>query len=165
MTKPVKLLFLLLLLTMVGCSTSNSNEISVFNNTIFKIEKGEIFCDSNSINSDTYNLHLEKSNLQIPLFKCIESKGYSLFLGIPVDATLEKLVADRTQNQIGKPQIVKNDTLSSFFQTYEKNNSYYSEYCRFHENNAVYILAVSQSKKTSESLFTSKSFSDRFIQK
>lgn len=161
------LLSLLLLLTSFQACTSSDQDkqILIFNSLSLKLIQGESLVDINPEIKEKYLSYFKNSTLQIPLFKCIKNKDYTLYLGIPYDTSIEKLVELQTIDQTSNPTVLQSDTVSYLFKKQKNDTTYLSEYSKVFDQNLIYVLAVTHSKTMSDSLFNQTDLANRFNQK
>jgi hypothetical protein len=156
--------FLLCIVLISSCNSENNNDIHLFNDYFFDLSYNEKEIDISENSKNIYFDILENKNIQIPLFKCIKSLDYFIFIGLPVNTSFSEM---KTSTLIGQNLSVSNNISSSSFihKTYFNNESYFSEYTYSIEDNMVYILTVTDSKIISDSLFNQKSLFERLNSK
>ncbi len=162
----MKILFVLLLLSFFSCTSSlNDKQFFIFNNVSFKLIEGESLIDVTSDINEHYISYFKNTNIRLPLFKNIISNSYTIYLGIPYNSSIKKIM--KFQNLDDKFNLVASSSDSSFytFKNYNNDSTYISEYSRLFDNNLIFILAISNSKTVSDSLFNLRELSNRFILK
>lgn len=161
--KSFKFLFLLLFLS--ACGSQSGDDIALFNNIFFKKDKTEKICDSSVNNDVLYYSRFENEEIQIPLFKCLYGKNYSVFIGIPYNTDFKAIHDMTSEDKRHETLLSEGDSLSFFFKDFIKDGKYYNEYCRQSRDGLIYLLAVSGDETIVDSLFGSDSFSNRLIKK
>jgi hypothetical protein len=154
----------LILITHVLSCTSNENdkEVFLFNTLSFKLIQGENLVDINPEIKQNYHSYFKNTPLQIPLFKCIKTSEYTIYLGIPYNTSIEELLKLPPAGQTSDPTRLQSDSSSYFFKTQTKNTTHLSEYARVFDKNLIYIVAITNSKIISDSLFNHSELSNRF---
>jgi hypothetical protein len=156
---------LFLFIFLVACTSSEKNEIFISNKTSFKLNEGEKLVDIRPGITEDYQYHLNNSDIQIPLYKYIRNKDYRIYLGIPYNTSIEKLIKFQLSDQTVGHEELETDSLSYFFKKQDNDTTYISKFSKTFDENLIYILAITNSKIISDSLFKQKAFSNRFIQK
>jgi len=148
-----KCYFFVLLFLFFACNTKNNNEINLFNNNSFKLHSGESLKDITPCITEMYTEYFNTQQIQIPLFKYIKHVDYVIFIGIPYNTSIDKMVNLRLNKPDSCHAILERNT-TGFFNKYKKNGYYISEYSAVLENKSmIYISAMSYSKVISDSLF------------
>jgi hypothetical protein len=135
--------------------------VLLFNKISFKLNDGEEVIKIDSKKKEIFNSYFDKKSVQIPLFRCIKSDSYLIFVGIPFNTSIKELTdysLIRTLNQT----FFEGDSTNYFYKTYSNEKEQITIYTRNFSNNLVYILTVSNSAKLSDSLFNIKKLSNRF---
>lgn len=160
-----KIVAILFLMSFLACTSSKENEIFICNKTSFKLNEGEKLVDLRPQITEDYQSHLTNRETQIPLYKCITSKDYRIYLGIPYNTSIEKLIKLQLLDQtIGHGEL-ETDSLSYFLRNQNNDTTYISKFSKGFDKNLIYILAITNSKMISDSLFKQTALSNRFIQK
>lgn len=163
------LFFLFILFSALACSTDaeekTGKEVFIFNNISFKLLDGEYLTPLNPGVKEAYLSNFQPSHLQVPLFKSIENTTYSIYLGLPFNTTIEKLVHYELVADSVAPLLTKSDTLTYFFKQHFNDTLYISEYAQVFDGNLIYLLATTKSEAISDSLFNQTALSDRFNEK
>ena len=159
------LLLILSFIFLISCHQKSpaGEEIEIFNNFTFTLKDSETSKPlSDQIHKD-YDSLTARKELQIPLFKYIESSDYKIYLGIPYKTSLKTISKQalfpgtlRTAN--------KEKGGKYTYKTYTAYGAFLAEYSENLDGNLVYILGVSQSKPLADSVFSLESISNR-IQK
>jgi len=117
------------------------------------MQTGEVSMFIQSDVNALYSEYFNHKQPQIPLFKYIKNIDYDIFIGIPYDTSLKKMV---------KTQLVKTDSSNVFFESnsnyffkrYRKDGFYISEYATVFKNNTIiYVASMTKKKVVSDSLF------------
>ena len=156
---------LLIALFISACSSTNDNEVVIFNNISFNLIEGEKLCFSETNNKEHYHAYFSNTDLQIPLFRCIENKDYLIYIGIPFNTSLSELVEFQILNHLESPISFESDTLSYFYKSHKIGTDYHIEYSKEIDKNLIYILAVTNSRAIFDSLFSHKTLSNRISKK
>ena len=142
-----------LLFLLLSCTGKNSKEINLFNNNSFKLKTGETLLEITPCITQMYTGYFNNQQIQIPLFKYIKHVDYVIFIGIPYNTSIDKMVNFRL-NQPDSCHAFLERNSTGFFNKYRKNGYYISEYSAVLENKSlIYISAMSFSKEISDSLF------------
>lgn len=150
---------------LISCHQKDHSDeaIEIFNNHTFKLDKAESSIPLTDEIHQRYDSLIAGKELQIPLFKYVKSSNYNLYIGVPYKTSLKKI----------KDQEIFPGTLRTsqkgksgkfMHKTYTAYGSFLAEYAENLEGNLVYVLGISSSKPTADSVFSLKSFSNR-IQK
>jgi len=161
-----KLLSILIIISFFACTSSKKDkEVFIFNNISFKLIEGESLVDIKPKIKENYLSYFKNTNLQIPLLKSIKNKDYAIYLGIPYNTSIEKLIKFQIFRQSVNPIVLQSDTISYFLKKQNNDTTYISEYSKVFDQNLIYILAITNSKIISDSLFNQTELSNRFNQK
>jgi len=155
------ILYLSISMTLVCCTSKQDPSVLLFNKISFKLNDGEEVIKIDSKKKEIFNSYFDKKSVQIPLFRCIKSDSYLIFVGIPFNTSIKELTdysLIRTLNQT----FFEGDSTNYFYKTYSNEKEQITIYTRNFSNNLVYILTVSNSAKLSDSLFNIKKLSNRF---
>lgn len=87
--------FVIVTLLVYSCTNSNNNNaIYLFNNLRIRTLEKESIRQINSKEEATYNTYFNNRDLiQIPIFKYVEGENYKLFIGLPYQFNIDKIVA------------------------------------------------------------------------
>lgn len=162
----MKKIFLLLIIvsTFLSCNSKSESEVELFNGLSFKLIDGEQIKNIDSETKENYQSFINNPSVQIPLFKCVESKDYKIYLGLPINSTIKKLVDFKMEN-IKNPSFFESDTITYMYVNHENEMKYIAEYFKIIDNNTIYILTVSNSQELSDSLFSLDGLSSRLKSK
>ena len=156
-----RLLIYLLLILFISCTPKNRNEINFFNNTVFEIHKGETLMNIRPSITEMYTEYFNNQKIQIPLFKYIKHSNYVIFIGLPYDTSIEKMIKSQTMKPDSCHLALETNS-KSFFNRYKKNGYYITEYSTVLENNSIiYIATLADTKEVSDSLFNKSEISKR----
>jgi hypothetical protein len=146
----------------LACSSANKDSsVFLFNDKAFRLLDGEKVVTIDSKNEEIYNSYFDKKVVQIPLFKCVKTESYTVFIGIPFNTSVKEL-ADLSLKKTLNQTFFKGDSTNYFYKTYSDKDEYITVYTKSFDNNLVYVLTVSNSAKISDSLFNQKTLSNRF---
>jgi len=151
----------LISLTLVCCASKQDQSVFLFNDISFKLNEGEEVVDIDSKKKEIFNSYFDEKFVQIPLFRCIKSDGYLIFVGIPFNTSIKEL-ADYSFTHTSNQTFFKGDSTNYFYKTYSGEKKQITIYSRNFSNNLVYVLTVSDSATLSDSLFSMKALSNRF---
>ncbi len=148
-------------MTLVCCTSKQDSSVLLFNNIAFKLNKGEEVVKIDSKKREIFNSYFDKKSVQIPLFRCIKSDSYLIFVGIPFNTSVKELTNCSLTHTLNQT-FFKGDSTSYFYKKYSNEKEEIAIYTRDFSNNLVYVLTVSNASKLSDSLFNIKSLSNRF---
>jgi hypothetical protein len=156
------LIYFLVSLMFLCCESKENQFVPLFNNISFKINSGEKATKIELREKEIFNSYFDKkNNIQIPLYRCIKSEKYIIFIGIPFNTTLKELSKNKLSKNFSSPslELYSNEY---FYKTYQNNKENITIYAKNFQNNLVYILAVSNSNNKLETFFDIKTLSQRF---
>ena len=154
-------LFLLISLTLVCCTSKQDQSVLLFNRISFKLTDDEEVVKIDFKKKEIFNSHFDKESVQIPLFRCIKSDSYLLFVGIPFNTSVKELT-DYSLTQTLNQTFFEGDSINFCYKTYSNEKEQITTYTRNFSNNLVYVLTVTNSAALSDSLFNIKELSNRF---
>lgn len=157
------MLYLLISITLVCCASKQDESVLLFNKISFKLNNAEEVVKIDTKKKNIFNSYFDKNDIQIPLFKCIKSDRYLIFIGIPFNTSVKELT-DYSLTQALNQTFFEGDSSSYFYKTYSNKKEQITTYARNFSNNLVYVLTFTNSKKLSDSLFNTKELSNRFKQ-
>lgn len=157
------ILYLLISITLVCCTSKQDESVLLFNKISFKLKKGEEVVKIDTKKKEIFNSCFDKNDIQIPLFRCIKSDRYLIFIGIPFNTSVKELTGYRLTQALNQT-FFECDSTSYFYKTYSNEKEQITTYARNFSNNLVYVLTVTNSKELSDSLFNTKELSNRFKQ-
>ena len=148
-------------MTLVCCTSKQEPSVLLFNKISFKLNDGEEVVKIDSKKKEIFNSYFDKMTVQIPLFRCIKSDSYLIFVGIPFNTSIKELT-DYSLIYTLNQTFFEGDSTNYFYKTYSNEKEQITIYTRNFSNNLVYVLTVSNSAKLSDSLFNIKELSNRF---
>lgn len=157
------ILYLLISITLLCCTSKKDESVLLFNKISFKLNNVEEVVKIDTKKKEIFNSYFDKNDVQIPLFRCIKSDKYLIFIGIPFNTTLKELT-DYSLSQSLNQTFFEGDSTSYFYKTYSNEEEQITTYARNFSNNMVYVLTVTNSTELSDSLFSTKELSNRFMQ-
>ncbi len=157
----VFILYLSVFLTCLSCTPKQKGSVFLFNDVSFNLIDGEEVATIDSKKKEMYYSHFDESDIQIPLFKCIQSDSYMLYIGIPFNTSIREL-NNHNLTQTLNQTFFEGDSISYFYKTYFGENKNIVVYTKNFDNNLVYVLTVSNSAELSDFLFNIKALSNRF---
>jgi len=160
-----RLLVVFLGFIFLQCSTPPENEIPLFNNIVYHLDNGESIGDITPNTVALYDSLFNGPNSEIPLFRNIRHRDYTLFIGLPFNTSYEQLI----KNKSGKSDtllIAETITDSFFFTKYRIKNTTASEcVVKIKDKSLVFIATLSNAENKTDSLFTSKNLYNRISTK
>jgi len=155
------ILYFSISLTLVCCTSKQDQSVLIFNKIAFKLNNGEEVVKIDSKKEEIFNSYFDKKSIQIPLFRCIKSDGYLIFVGIPFNTSVKELTNVSLSHTLNQT-FFEGDSTNYLYKIYSNEKEQITIYTRNFSNNLVYILTVSDSTKLSDSLFNIKALSNRF---
>lgn len=153
--------YLIVIMTLMCCTSKQDTNVLLFNKISFKLNDGEEVVKIDSEKKDIFNSSFDKNSIQIPLFRCIESERYLIFLGIPFNTSIKELT-DYSLNKTFSQTFFEGDSTNYCYKKYSNEKEKITIYTKNFSDNLVYVLTVSSSSELSDSLFNKKAFSNRF---
>ena len=124
---------------------------------------GERPCEDLAASQEAFHaLFEDKSDLRIPLFRCIEGDGYTLYLGLPYRTTLQDLIQLNIFDN--PPTAAESDVEAFLYRRHQTDSMVYAEYGRQFDRNLIYLLVAASDTAAVESLLSRDSFTKRFNQ-
>ena len=148
-------------MTLVYCTSKQDQSVLLFNKISFKLNNGEDVVKIDSNKKEIFNSYFDKKSVQIPLFRCIKSDSYLIFIGIPFNTSVKELTGCRLTHTLNQ-MFFEGDSTNYFYKKYSNEKEQITIYTRNFSNNLVYVLTVSNSAKLSDSLFNIKALPNRF---
>lgn len=145
------------------CTSKQDQSVLLFNKILFKLNDGEEVVKIDYEKKEIFNSYFDTNSVQIPLFRCIKSDSYLIFIGIPFNTSVKELT-DYNLTQALNPIFFEGDSTSYIYKTYINEREQITTYTRNFSNNLVYVLTVTNSAALSDSLFNIKELSNRFKQ-
>lgn len=155
------ILFFSAILLAASCTSETEQKVVLFNGATFELKEGEEIVEIDTDKKEVYNHYAQKEYIQIPVYKCVTHEKYSIFLGIPINTSIKKIIE---YNSLHRRDItlLESDSINYFYATYENENNYVVEYAKTSENNLFYILVVSDIVERSGASFNKNALSKRF---
>ncbi|MGM0565529.1 MAG: hypothetical protein ACQESX_02115 [Bacteroidota bacterium] len=156
------LLLILSFAFLISCNQKDHSDeaIEIFNKYTFKLENAESSIPLTDEIHQRYDSLIAGKELQIPLFKYVESSDYKLYIGVPYNTSLKNIKDQEIFP--GTLRTSQRDKPGEFtYKTYTAYGSFLAEYAENLEGNLVYLLGVSRSKPVADSVFSRKAFSNR----
>lgn len=157
------ILYLLISLTLVCCTSKQDESVLLFNKISFKLNNAEEVVKIDTKKKEIFNSYFDENYVQIPLFRCIKSDRYLIFIGIPFNTSVKELT-DYSLTQSLNQTFFEGESTSYFYKTYSNEKEQITTYAKNFSNNLVYVLTVTNSKELSDFLFNTKELSNRFKQ-
>ncbi len=158
---------LCLIASLIACSKEKekSNEVLLFNNIVFALQKGEVVEPIDEPVKNKYFKYLGNQNIQIPLFRYIKHTNYEIFIGLPFNTSIKDIV----DSQLNKTEAKDTSSLfqnspSAFYKKNNKDDVYITAYAsEIDKKSLIYITAITASKALSDSLFNQNELSKRIV--
>jgi hypothetical protein len=138
-----KILYLLLLLPLFSCNSTVDGEVKLLNNLSFVLTEGEKVSPVDALCNNRYTANFNFEETQIPLFKYIKHEDYDIFIGLPFDSSIEKMVQELE---------VRNDSVFEISSSVKNTNAFYisktsgdlfaAEYATKTKNKSLLYIAV-----------------------
>ncbi|WP_154859426.1 hypothetical protein [Cyclobacterium xiamenense] len=155
------ILYVSISMILLFCTSKPTQHIFLFNDVSFKLNEDEEVADIDPKNKEIFNLFYDKKPVQIPLFRCIQSDDYLIFIGIPFNTSIKEL-ANHGFTSTFNQTVSKSDSTSYIYKKYSIEQEQITSYTKSFDTNLVYILTVSNSADLSDSLFSINALSNRF---
>lgn len=162
----MKKLILLIIIgfTLSQCKKPTLNTIQLFNGIEFKLEGEEKISNKDSISNEFFKSIFDQSTIQAPLFKNIAATTYNLYLGIPINTSINKILKYKSTLSPSDEKIFT-DSTTFFLIKYKKDDDYILELAKNFDDNLIYVVAKTKSAKISDSLFQKEVILNRFHKK
>ncbi len=148
-------------MTLVCCTSKKDSSVLLFNKISFKLNDSEEVVKIDSDKKELFNSYFDNKAIQIPLYRCIKSDSHLIFIGIPFNTSIKDLTDYRLINTLDQT-FFEGDSTNYSYRAYKNEKEHITIYARNFHNNLVYILAISNSAKLSDSLFNIRELSNRF---
>jgi hypothetical protein len=156
-----KLIIFISIILLCFCTNKSKNSISLFNNISFQIQNGEENTEIQQNISMLYTEYFNNQQTQIPLFKFIKHSNYKIFIGIPYDTSIEKMIKTKLEEN-DSCRISFESNSKSYFAKYNRDRFYISEYATIFDNGTIiFISTLTNMKEISDSLFNKSKISTR----
>lgn len=156
-----KIVLILLIAFISGCNSSEKKELILFNEVKFKLKDEEKTKPINIDKKNIFDSYHRNTSIQFPLFRCIESKNYIIFIAFPLNTSLKETL-----------NLVDSDSLKELFseevsgsysiKQLQSSNEFLTIYSRTFNGNLVYVFAISESKEVYDEMLNPEAISDRF---
>lgn len=126
-----------------SCTSSSADEVYLFNDLYFSLQAGEEEAPINDTVRRIYEAHFAYPNTQVPLFKYVKHRDYAIFLGLPVRASVNRMLDELVQ----RPDLPAADyTLENgkdfYYATYRKDSVYVAEYLKQTTDQSLVFLGL-----------------------
>ena len=148
----------LFLIVLISCSLNSRNEISLFNNISFKIYDNEYVTTITDSIKDNYLKKIEPKKKQIPLFRYIEGDDYTMYIGIPFNASLSHLIGSKLN---GSTITALTDSSTYKYEEYGIDSLHTTELVVQIDKSILYILCETKSENAQNCLFNKDSLIQR----
>lgn len=155
------ILYLSICITIASCSFKQDSNVLLFNNISFELHEGEKVVKIDPKKKEIFDSYFNNKSIQIPLFKCIKSDNYIIFIGIPFNTSVKELTNYRLKNTLHET-FFESDSITYYYKTYKNQEEQVTIYTRNFSDNLVYVLAISDSAKISDTLFNLETLPKRF---
>ena len=86
------LILFISIISLCFCTNKSTNYISLFNNISFQLQNGEVDTEIHQNINMLYTEYFNNQKTQIPLYKFIKHSNYKIFIGLPFDTSIEKMI-------------------------------------------------------------------------
>lgn len=108
-----------------------------------------------------FQKHIPQNHFQIPLFKIIKGADYTIYLGIPVKTSINKMRMSKIQSNSALSEL-DTDSATYLYTHYQEQKNYVAELMYTKDKNMIYVLTISKSKQVADSLFQKDLLLNRF---
>lgn len=123
--------FIGIMVFLAACKSGNEHEIPLFNEFKFHTDSTEKITEIDSLGQVPYIQHFNDiDDIQIPLYRIIKARDYTLYLGIPFHTNLQKIAAAKTVKPNADTVLLQSQSADNFYRKYKKGNLYLAEYMR-----------------------------------
>ena len=147
---------------MAACTSGPNQDLMLFNNLKFKMHEEEQAVEIDNDTREQFAANFHDLSAQIPLYRCITGRNYTVFIGIPLNAAISEL-ARQNLADIFNPTVFAGDSVIFLYKKYRGENEVVSIYSKNFDRNRIFILASTNSAELSDSLFNIKALSDRIV--
>ena len=118
----------------------------LFNDYKFAKDSTERIADLDSLAQIPYTKYFNNmGQVQVPLYRIIEGKGYRIYLGLPFHTTLGKLSKLRAVQPLADTVLEVKESDASFYSRFLKDSLYLTEYIQpLDSTSIICIYAVSK---------------------
>lgn len=141
------------------CNTQQEeNSITIFNNISFLVLKNEKILGTDHLLASEYFNLIENQDIQIPLYKSLNTDKYTIHIGIPYQAKLSNLNKIRLDNNLTE---IISDSSTFTYKKYTIKQKNIIEYAYKKNTNLLYLLAITHSDSIANSVLLPESLSHR----
>jgi hypothetical protein len=152
-----------LVLICASCSTTtadSADQIVLFNNISFSLTPDETVQEiSDSLKTD-YLATFDNKIATIPLFRSVQHTDYQLYIGLPFQASFEKL---QNIHSIHSLKENKTDGNSYVYQQYQTNETYITTLVRKEKQGTIYIVTSTSDETIAKNTFTYEKLNQRIL--
>lgn len=154
-----------ILFVWTSCSQENEKELTLFNDYKFAKDSTEHVADRDSVAQKAYQAYFNNmEQVQVPLYRVLEGKGYHIYLGIPFHATLEKMVKLRIAQPMADSVLQLSGSSTSFYRRFIKDSLYLTEYIRPLDSvSIICVYAVTKDAQIAATLLSEEQLKARII--
>lgn len=163
LTKIFTLISLVLLVALISfCNNPNKDRLFLFNKISFDLKKNESLVELDSLHKTKYYSYFLNQDIQIPLYRCIKTNEYTIFIGIPLNSSIGQLKKINLNSSL---RIIsdKSDSSLFFYRSFSNKTENVSIYSRDFDDNIVFVIALSKSYKPDSNYFDFESINTRFF--
>ena len=149
---------------MLSCGSQKKDRLHLFNNTSFTLLQNERVSNITTIEKDKYFSYFSEQAPGIPIFKCIKSNAYTIYIALPYNVSIQDL-SDADFILCNQDTSARVRDVAYNYRKYECPNDRVSEYTISLDNNIVYLLASTTSASIADSLFSYEAIKNRLVLK
>jgi hypothetical protein len=151
-----KSIYFLLALLLFACSSADPNKVELYNDSYVQLIDSEKVYSYDQYARETFSKITGSQSITIPLFKYARSANHELFVGIPVEPSLQKFAKERST--LGN--LITQD--SSAVHSFGKNDGFFtSEILMMDNGKSVYLLCSSKDSTLITTQFDLKQMKSR----
>lgn len=146
-----------------SCAAEKKDRVSLYNGTIFSLMKDEKTSELFPKIKDRYARHFNNAGkIQVPLYKYVGHPDYDIFIGIPVNTTMQEL-SSAYQTENGDSTIAIYSDSLTFYKQARRDSLYITTYITsFGANTLLCLFGLTHSETTADTVFNKSSLSGRF---
>jgi hypothetical protein len=146
-----------------SCSGTASSGIPLFNGVSFQLQADERTVELRPADREYFNSILEVSDIQIPLFRRIESPTHSIYIGLPIGTSLEEMnTLMRDHSITSSSSMSTNEAYVHHAFKHSSDSSYVIQHLHAFDNNLVLVLVITENQTIAENAFQADSIAVRF---
>lgn len=147
-------LFFLLLISLISCNSPAGNQVNFYNGLQLSLLSSEklVNLDQFPAAQPRYAAYFKNSDFNIPLNKHYKHPKYTLYIGIPLGVSIAELDAKALFPAHTLLESITEKDNYTFKRYKNPDGLFVTEYARQHNNNSIYILAITSDSETSEKL-------------